>query len=183
LREWRRSVAKEMNLAAFVVLHDSSLDEICRRQPKSPNELLDIPGIGAKKAQTYGREILAALERFRQGERAGGPERQAKPADETLRLVDEGKTLDEIAQIRGRQVSTIINTVASLLEAGQIEFQPNWVSAEKQSVIRAACMRAGIERLKPIKDLVPDEISYGEIRLVVAEMRREESASKKDVPA
>src|SRR5580704_15542527 len=34
LREWRRAVAKEKNVPAFVVLHDSSLEEICRRQPR-----------------------------------------------------------------------------------------------------------------------------------------------------
>src|SRR5579863_8514125 len=116
LRQWRRAVAKEMNMASFVVLHDSSLDEICRRHPKSIDELLEVPGIGERKAETYGREILAALEKFRQGARAGGAERKVKPADETLRLLSEGKTLQEIADARGRQLSTIVNGVASLLE-------------------------------------------------------------------
>jgi ATP-dependent DNA helicase RecQ len=183
LREWRRSIAKEMGVASFVVLHDSSLDEICRRRPKSIPDLLEISGIGERKAATYGREILAALEKFRQGQRAGAAQQQSKPADETLRLLNEGKTLEEIAQIRGRQVSTVISAVASLLETGEVEFQPAWVSKEKQSVIEAACARAGIDRLKPVKDIVPPEISYSEIRLVMARLRRAEALKKKDVPA
>jgi len=183
LREWRRGVAKEMNMASFVVLHDSSLDEICRRQPKSIAELLDISGIGEKKAETYGKEILAALARFRQGERPGGTQRQAKPADETLRLLREGKTLEEIAQIRGRQLSTVVNAVANLLETGQVEFQGGWVSAEKQSVIEAACARAGWEKLKPLKDILPPEVTYDEIRLVVARLRGKASLRKAEVPA
>jgi len=183
LREWRRGVAKEMNMASFVVLHDSSLDEICRRQPKSIAELLDISGIGEKKAETYGKEILAALARFRQGERPGGTQRQAKPADETLRLLREGKTLEEIAQIRGRQLSTVVNAVANLLETGQVEFQGGWVSAEKQSVIEAACARAGWEKLKPLKDILPPEVTYDEIRLVVARLRGKASLRTADVPA
>jgi ATP-dependent DNA helicase RecQ len=183
LREWRRSVAKEMGVASFIVLHDFSLDEICRRQPRSLQELLNVPGIGERKAETYGREILAALQRFRQGERAGGRQQQIKPADETLRLLNEGKTLEEIAQIRGRQLSTVANAVASLIETGQVEFQSGWVSEEKQSVIKAACARAGIERLKPVKDILPPEITYHEIRLVVARLRREEALQKKDIPA
>ena len=182
MREWRRSVAKEMKLAAFVVLHDSSLDEICRRQPKVLSELLEVPGIGEKKAETYGREILAALERFRQGERAGGTQQQAKPAEETLRLLGEGKTLEEIAQIRGRQASTVVSAVANLLEMGQVEFQSGWVSKEKQSVIEAACAKVGMERLKPLKDILPPEVSYDEIRLVVGRLRREQGL-KADVPA
>jgi len=50
-------------------------------------------------------------------------------------------------------------------------------------VIEAACARAGIERLKPAKDILPPEITYDEIRLVVAKLRREESLKKADVPA
>jgi ATP-dependent DNA helicase RecQ len=182
LREWRRSVAKEMQLAAFIVLHDSSLDEICRRQPKSLNELLQVPGIGEKKAETYGREILAALERFRQGERAGGTQQQAKPAEETLRLLSEGKSLEEIAQIRGRQMSTVVSAVAALVETGQVEFQPAWVSKEKQSVIEAACAKVGMDWLKPLKDILPPEISYDEIKLVVGKLRRE-GMVRKAIPA
>jgi ATP-dependent DNA helicase RecQ len=178
LREWRRSVAKEMKLAAFIVLHDSSLDEICGRRPKSLNELLEIPGIGEKKAETYGREILAALERFRQGERVGGIPQQAKPAEETLRLLSAGKTLQEIAQLRGRQVSTVVSAVANLVETGQVELQPGWVSKERQSVIAAACAQVGTDRLKPLKDILPPEITYDEIKLVVGKMRREQFVSK-----
>ena len=41
LREWRRNTAKEQGMPAFVVLHDSSLDEICRLQPTSIAGLLE----------------------------------------------------------------------------------------------------------------------------------------------
>jgi ATP-dependent DNA helicase RecQ len=182
LREWRRAMAKEKSVPAYIVLHDSSLEEICRRKPKYYAELLEIAGIGERKAEIYGQPILDTLEKFRQGERAGGVERKIKPVDETLRLLGEGKTLEEIATIRGRQLSTVVNAVANLVESGEVEFEAEWVSAEKQSVIVAACARAGIERLKPAKDILPPEITYDEIRLVVARLRREEGL-KKDVPA
>jgi ATP-dependent DNA helicase RecQ len=182
LREWRRAMAKEKNVPAYIVLHDSSLEEICRRKPKFFAELLEIPGIGERKAEIYGQPILEALERFRHGTRAGGAERKPKPADETLRLLSEGKSLEEIAQLRGRQLSTIVNGVANLLETGQVEFQSGWVSEEKQSVIAAACARVGIERLKPVKDILPPEITYDEIRLVVGRLRRE-GTSGNAIPA
>jgi ATP-dependent DNA helicase RecQ len=183
LREWRRSIAKEKYVPAYIVLHDSSLEEICRRPPKFYAELLDIPGIGERKAEVYGQPILDALEKFRQGERAGGAERKVKPADEMLRLLSEGRTLEEIAQARGRQLSTIVSGVANLLENGQVEFQSGWVTKEKQSVIEAACAKVGLERYKPVKDIVPPEITYDEIRLVVGRLRREQSAGKAAVPA
>jgi ATP-dependent DNA helicase RecQ len=178
LREWRRGMAKEKNVPAYIVLHDSSLEEICRRKPKFYAELLQIAGIGERKAEIFGQPILDALEKFRQGDRADGVERKIKPADETLRLLEEGKTLEEIAVARGRQLSTVINAVANLVESGEVEFHAEWVSAEKQSVIAAACARAGTERLKAVKDIVPPEITYDEIRLVVARLRREGGGTK-----
>ena len=183
LREWRRAISKEKNVPAYIVLHDSSLEEICRRQPKFFAELLEIPGIGERKAEVYGQPILEALEKFREGERAAGSERAAKPADETLRLLSEGKSLEEIAQLRGRQVSTVVSAVANLIEAGQVELRLEWVSKEKRSVIEAACAKVGMERLKPLKDILPPEIAYDEIKLVVGKLRREEVLRKADVPA
>jgi len=183
LREWRRGMAKEKNTPAYIVLHDSSLDEICRRRPKFYAELLEIPGIGERKAELYGNEILDALKKFALGQRASWTQRQAKPADETLRLLNDGKSLEEIAQIRGRQISTIVSAVAKLLEAGLIEFQEQWVSKEKRSVIEAACAKEGTDFLKPVKDMLPPEITYDEIRLVVARLRREDGLRKADVPA
>src|SRR3984957_8074572 len=183
LREGRRAMGKGKNVPAYIVLHDSSLEEICRRRPKFFAELLEIPGIGERKAEIYGQLLLDSLEKFRQGHRAGGAERKPKPADETLRLLGEGKTLEEIAQIRGRQLSTIVSGVANLLETGQVEFRSDWVSQDKQSVIEAGCARAGFERLKPVKDILPPEITYDEIRLVVGKLRREQALSKTDVPA
>ena len=112
-------MAKEKNVPAFIVLHDTSLEEICRRRPKSIAELLEIPGIGERKAEVYGQGILAALERFRNGARASAvPRKDDAPALETLRLLSAGRSFEDIAQIRGRQLSTMVNAVANLVERG-----------------------------------------------------------------
>ncbi len=187
LREWRRSMAKEQSVPAYVVLHDTSLDEICQMQPKSIGELLNITGIGERKASMYGTAILAALQRYRGGARVEAqPGKKTAPALETLRLLAEGKTLEEIAQTRGRQLSTVVNAVAALVETGQVEFQPGWIDRNKQSVIEAACARVDVtklERLKPLKEALPPEITYEEIRLVLARLRHEHSSKKAQVPA
>ncbi|HKH99879.1 MAG TPA: RecQ family ATP-dependent DNA helicase [Candidatus Sulfotelmatobacter sp.] len=184
LREWRRTTAREQGVSAFVVLHDSSLDEICRLQPASLAELLNITGIGERKADTYGKGILAALERYRAGARAAAlPEKKTAPALETLRLLQAGKSFEEIAQIRGRQVGTVVNAVAVLVEKGDLDFQPAWIDRNRQAVIEAACERLGLEWLKPLKDALPPEITYDDIRLVVARLRREGLPNKTTIPA
>jgi ATP-dependent DNA helicase RecQ len=182
LREWRRRTAKEQGMPAYVVLHDSSLDEICRSHPSSIGELLNITGIGERKAELYGREILSALRQYREGARASRPaEKKTAPALETLQLLAQGKSFEDIARIRGRQIATVVNAVAGLVEKGDLEFRPEWIDPNKLAVIEAACASLGLEsleRLKPLKDSLPPEITYEEIRLVVARLRRDASRTK-----
>jgi ATP-dependent DNA helicase RecQ len=69
LRDWRRNTAKRQSVPAFVVMHDTTLDEICRTHPRSHADLLRVSGIGERKAELYGSQILAALKEFKKGSR------------------------------------------------------------------------------------------------------------------
>ena len=175
LREWRRITAREKGVAAFVVLHDCALMGLCAANPSSLLELRRVPGFGDKKVEMYGKEILEALGRFREGDRPSNEGRQeaSSPARETQRLIEEGRTFEEIAQIRGRRVPAVIEMVAKLIERGDVEFQPAWLPAARYSQIAAACPGLGMERLKPLKEALPPEIPYEEIRLVIARLRSE----------
>jgi ATP-dependent DNA helicase RecQ len=62
LKAWRAEVAREHNLPAYVVFHDATLAEMARSQPGSLDELGGISGVGAKKLEAYGREILRVLD-------------------------------------------------------------------------------------------------------------------------
>ncbi len=61
LKAWRAEVAKEHNLPAYVVFHDATLAEMARSCPDSLDALAGISGVGAKKLDAYGREILRVL--------------------------------------------------------------------------------------------------------------------------
>ena len=63
LKAWRAEVAREHNLPAYVVFHDATLAEMARVQPDSLDALGEISGVGAKKLEAYGREILRVLGR------------------------------------------------------------------------------------------------------------------------
>ncbi len=62
LKAWRAEVAREHNLPAYVVFHDATLAEMARSRPASLGELGGISGVGAKKLEAYGREILRVLD-------------------------------------------------------------------------------------------------------------------------
>jgi ATP-dependent DNA helicase RecQ len=61
LRAWRRATANEKGVPAYVILHDATLREIAARKPATLDELGDIPGLGTKKLEAYGRDVLAMV--------------------------------------------------------------------------------------------------------------------------
>jgi ATP-dependent DNA helicase RecQ len=175
LRQWRNAVAKQENVAAFVVMHDTSLADICRKRPTSLAEIRGVSGFGERKTERYGQQILNALEQIRNGARATAlPEKKSKPADDTIRLLAEGRSFEEIAAIRGRQLRSVIDLVATLVEKGELQFQDNWIDDRKRASIEEACSRLGVERMKPIKEALPPEITYEEIRLIAAQLRQQQ---------
>ncbi len=175
LRQWRSAVAKQENVAAFVVMHDTSLADICRKRPASLAEIRGVSGFGERKTERYGQQILNALAQFRNGARATAlTEKKSKPAGDTLRLLAEGRSFEEIAAIRGRQLRSVIDLVATLVEKGELQFQNGWIDDNKRASIEEACSRLGMERMKPIKEALPPEITYEEIRLVAAQLRQQQ---------
>jgi ATP-dependent DNA helicase RecQ len=174
-KEWRRQTAERARVPAYVVLSDAALEDLCRKRPSNLRELLAVTGFGERKAELYGAQIFARFEAFVRGERATAVKAvTASPAEETIRLLAEGKSFEEIAQVRGRSVSSVVNRVADLVEKGRLEYQIEWVGEENHRVISAAIRQLGAERLKPLHEALP-EITYDQIRLVVASVRRQQT--------
>jgi hypothetical protein len=68
------------------------------------------------------------------------------------------------------------------VERGDLDFDPAWIDRNKLAVIEAACSKLGVDGLRPLKDVLPPEVSYDDIRLVAARVRRELKI-KSEVPA
>ncbi|MCM2345100.1 DNA helicase RecQ [Acidovorax soli] len=58
LKAWRAEVAREHNLPAYVIFHDATLAAIAERNPATLEDLQGISGMGAKKLEAYGTEVL-----------------------------------------------------------------------------------------------------------------------------
>jgi ATP-dependent DNA helicase RecQ len=64
LKAWRAEVAREHNLPAFVIFHDATLRAIAAEKPRSMADLDGISGIGQKKREAYGAEVLRVVSAF-----------------------------------------------------------------------------------------------------------------------
>ena len=61
LREWRRRVASEQQVPAYVVFTDATLAALAERKPTTDDELAVIGGIGPRKLEQYGAAVLALV--------------------------------------------------------------------------------------------------------------------------
>jgi ATP-dependent DNA helicase RecQ len=177
-KEWRRRTAQRADVPAYIVLSDAALEDLCRKWPSNLRELLQVTGIGERKAEQYGSEIFGVFEAYRKGARAAAREKPTEsPAEETIRLLAEGRSFAEIALARGRQLTTVTNMVADLVERGRLPYRIEWVGEDAHKRIEEVVQRLGSQWLKPLREALGEEISYDQIRLVVAWARAAEKTA------
>ena len=85
----------------------------------------------------------------------------------SFNLQIEGKSIAEIAAERNLATTTIEGHLASFIASKQINID-DFVSDDKQKVIKEAIRIHGSDSTKTLKDNLPGDISYGEIRMVIA---------------
>ncbi|HYC88433.1 MAG TPA: DNA helicase RecQ [Thermoanaerobaculia bacterium] len=182
LRTWRRDVAASRGVAPFVILGDRTLRELAAVRPSSLERLRAIAGIGEVRLREHGTELLQLIDA------SGLPrdvhvtprERTKRPTvakTEATRLLLEGMSIEEVMERTGRARSTVFRDLCAIIEDGT--YQPSlrlWMSEETEQAIRRAAAEAGLERLRPIRDITGEAVSYEEIGIVVATMRRQLSA-------
>ena len=64
LRSLRRKLADEHNVPAYIICSDATLRGLCRKRPATREDLLEVTGIGEKKADAYGEAFLAAIAEY-----------------------------------------------------------------------------------------------------------------------
>ncbi|PLR76536.1 DNA helicase RecQ [Bacillus sp. V3-13] len=173
LRELRRTIASEEKVPPFVIFSDTSLKDMCTRLPLSDAEFLAVSGVGEHKLKKYGEAFIQAIITFCENNPDRQPEinREPTPAKKvkksigdshlvTLELHQSGLTIEEIAKKREMAVSTIENHLLQCARDGQTVNFDLLIPDQFKYLIEQAVAEAGRGKLKPIKELLPDEVSY-----------------------
>lgn len=185
LRKARYSIAKDKGLAPFMIFHDASLKEMAAYFPQNKEEFLAISGIGMKKYENYGEDFIAIIKEhiIEKGIDINYYRNQRKfPSEEkeiiennhhnryetTYNYYEKGLSLKEIASERGFTERTIINHLKKCHEDGKVVEWERFVDASIEKEILYVIEKVGYQKLKPIKDGLPEEISYVDIHLVLA---------------
>ncbi len=124
-RALRRQIANENEVPAYVIFGDKTLKELSVKLPLNKEDFLQINGIGEVKYEKYGEVFLDLCKRIKEEnknelENNINLKKLTKTYLETLDLLEEGKSLDEISQIRDLSLNSILSHISLLLEHNKI---------------------------------------------------------------
>ena len=176
----RRKWASDTHVPPFVVFGDKVLMEMAAQYPATQEAMLDINGVGPAKWEKYGQSFVELIQAYclkhpNISKKKAGlrivPERKVS-SEESAKLFQMGNSVQEIAQKRKLSPNTILDHLAEQITCGKDLDISKLVSLEKQESIHKVIATVGVEKLSPIKQALPDDFTYDEIKLVAAFERR-----------
>ncbi|MFC7394952.1 DNA helicase RecQ [Scopulibacillus cellulosilyticus] len=179
LRKIRKEIAEAEQVPPFVIFSDATLREMSAKLPADEQGLLNVKGVGGQKLELYGQTFINEIVKYCEENEITQPEpsiAQPKPQIRvnnsskekshhlTYKMFSEGLPIQEIADQRGISTTTVETHLVRCDEDG---FDIDWeqfIDADYEPLIAKAIEEAGTKRLTPIKQRLPEEVSYFMIR-------------------
>lgn len=187
LKKLRTNFAVADNVPPYVIFSDATLVEMATYLPLTASDMLKISGVGDLKLEKYGGDFLYEIKSYCETNDLDTridlkavkrePKRRTKRdtnGDDTytvsLKLFNDGYSVEEIARRRGISVNTVEMHLIRFIPTGEVELE-ELLPDHKISEIRDAVVKFGESNaLSPIKEYLGENYSYGEIRAVLASM-------------
>lgn len=183
LKSLRTEFAREEGVPPYVVFSDATLVELATFLPQDASGMLKMSGIGDVKMERYGADFLRVVKDYcelhdlesrmnlKMPVRKKRSKRNAKGEDTysvSLKMFQDGKSVDEIAKARGIKQNTVENHLVRFIPSGEIQIE-DLVDEEKIEMIKDAIYEVRPEKgLSPIKEILGEDFTYNEIRAVAA---------------
>ncbi|MDQ0883745.1 DNA helicase RecQ [Peribacillus sp. V2I11] len=177
LRQLRKELASKENVPPFIIFSDASLKDMALKLPRTEEEFLEVKGVGMQKFERFGSVFLQGISQYVQAH----PEletntmvtketvkRATKPSHlESYRLYQEGKSIKEIGTLRGLSSISIENHLLKCAEEHlDIKWEEIFLDEEYDLVLETA-KQLDSEKLKPLKEVLPENISYFMIKAIL----------------
>lgn len=193
----RDDICNEEQKPIYMVANNKALKELTEFLPTTTTELMQISGFGEARVEAFGDQFLSIIkdymfehdiesnmtakspkkEKKAKKEKADGGEKEKKVSskEQTFDLFKQGLSIEEISIMRGFAKTTLEGHLAPYISTGEINIDL-LVSREKQKTILQALEKFDkATGLNPIKSSLPDDISFSEIRYVLAFKNKEEN--------
>lgn len=190
LKKLRNQLAHEENIPAYLIFSDSTLLDLATYLPLTKKDLPEISGFGVFKIERYGTQFLEVvqdhcleeglstrigLKQVKKTRKKTVPrERSSDTKRTSYEMYRNGQTIAAIAADRQLSVTTIEAHLSHYIVTGELHTD-DFVAADKQEMIAEAVREYGGLSLKILKDKLPEGISYCDIRMVLAGIRRDQA--------
>lgn len=163
LREVRNEIARDENVPAYIIFSDASLKDMENQEPTTPEEFLNISGVGQAKLEKYAADFLKVITAHTKVKK---PKSKGKTLEETRQLIEQGFSLEEIAEARGLTIGSIHTHLMKLHEDGMpVDFDQFIAPTEVTQINEARQQVEDPEKLKSYFDYFKEEIPYWKIKL------------------
>jgi tRNA uridine 5-carbamoylmethylation protein Kti12 len=174
IKNWRNAKADLLNVEVRRILPQKTMLDIVETLPATKAELKFIKGMGGTRMQQFGKEILEMVIAYLRSKGLTLPadaEKEAAKAslstqETSLELFRSGKTIPEIAQLRGMAVSTIEGHLSNFIGTGELSID-QFVAPERVKAITEYLDTHKGGNLSDIRTGLDNQYSFGEIRMVI----------------
>jgi ATP-dependent DNA helicase RecQ len=191
LKVLRRTLAERENVAAYIVLSDVSLVELATYLPTNIADMSRITGFGQIKMEKYADAFLAVVVAYCQKHhlltridqksaklvRRDRSEKETDTKLQSFELFKQGLGVKEIAELRQLRPSTIEEHLGFYLQKEKISLDHLMEDVKRDAII-AALSKSGGLALSPVKELLGEDVSYGEIRWVKMYLTKNSTVNK-----
>lgn len=187
LRKLRADIAKVEKKPPYTIFSDKTLHEMARYLPTDYEGMLDISGVGEKKYEKYGIQFLEVIKEIKGDsspiEVINITKKEPKPKKASTKdsshrisyqLFLDGKSITEIATIRKSKFDTILNHLFKCVDEKLKVDLSKIVDDGNKKLILSAIKKVGRTTLRAIKDELPNNIEYYEIKTVLKELKSKE---------
>ncbi len=177
LKDWRNKLAQEQNVPVYRIVTQKSLIEIASELPYHKLQLKKVNGMGKKKVEEFGQEIIRMVTAFRAEKGIPIPEgnvfedeepkpKKKKRGDSHLasfQLFENGNSISQIAKERGLAESTVAGHLTRFVKSGELPVD-KLISKEKLNRIETYFINAGSLHLSQAMETLGNDFSYNELK-------------------
>ena len=183
LRMLRNDIAQEKDLIHYQIFAQKTLYEMCETLPTNKQELLNVNGMGKTRVEKYGSAILKVIRAYceehdietaTESEIFDNPKPRKKTGDtkkESLDLFKTGKSIEQIANERDLNQNTIFGHLATFIPSGEVKVTDLMPVAYYEE-LKVEIPKKTYENLSDLKHQLDEKYSYGELRLVLEELKQ-----------
>jgi ATP-dependent DNA helicase RecQ len=180
LKDLRKKVAKENNLPPFVIFQDFSLEDMAIQYPITMDEMQNITGVGAGKAQKYGQKFIELINNYvnekdiirAQDMVVKSVVNKSGMKVSIIQSIDRQMPLEDIANAKGLEMRELLDEIESIVQSGtklNLDYYINQVIDEdkQDDIYEYFLEEAETESLQDaLQELGEDEYSEEDVRLM-----------------